>query len=97
MYNVVTFFFPFLGLHLWHTEVPRLGVKSELQLPAFATATEMPDPSHVCNLYHSSQQRQILNPLIKLWDRPYILMDLSHIHLRLAMVGTSVQPLRIKK
>ena len=25
-------------------EVPGLGVKSELQLPAWATATEMPDP-----------------------------------------------------
>ena len=37
------FFFFFLGLHLWHTEVPRLGVKSELQLPAYVTATAMPD------------------------------------------------------
>ena len=26
------FFFCFLGPHLWHTEVPGLGVKSELQL-----------------------------------------------------------------
>ena len=24
----------FLGPHLWHLEVPRLGVESELQLPA---------------------------------------------------------------
>ena len=31
--------FFFLGLYLWHMEVPRLGVKSELQLPATATAT----------------------------------------------------------
>ena len=33
---VTAFFFPFcfLGLHLWHTEIPRLGVESELQLPA---------------------------------------------------------------
>ena len=29
----------FLGLHLQHMEVPRLGVESELQLPAYATAT----------------------------------------------------------
>ena len=28
------FFCLFVGLHLRHTEVPRLGVKSELQLPA---------------------------------------------------------------
>ena len=27
------FFFSFLGLDLWHMEVPRLGVESELQLP----------------------------------------------------------------
>ena len=27
-------FFPFLGPHLWHVEVPRPGVQSELQLPA---------------------------------------------------------------
>ena len=34
-------------------EVPRLGVESELQLPAYTTATATPDPSHVCNLHHS--------------------------------------------
>ena len=32
--------FVFLGLHPWHMEVPRLGVKSELQLPAYTTATQ---------------------------------------------------------
>ena len=37
-------------------EVPRLGVKSELQLPAYTTAPEMPDPSHICDLHHSSRQ-----------------------------------------
>ena len=42
-------------------EVPRLGVQLNLQLPAYATA--MQDPSRVCDLYHSSRQRQILNPL----------------------------------
>jgi len=38
----------FIGQHLWHMKVPRLGVKSELQLPACATATATPDPSHIC-------------------------------------------------
>ena len=33
------FFFFFLGPHLWHMEVPRVGVESELQLPAYATAS----------------------------------------------------------
>ena len=59
------FFFPFviLGPYLQHMEVPKLGVESELQLPADTTATAMWDPNHVCDLHHSSQQRQILNPL----------------------------------
>ena len=39
------FFFVFLGLHPWHMEVPSLGAESELQLPAYATATAMPDLS----------------------------------------------------
>ena len=53
-----SFFVLFLGLHLQHMEVPRLGVESELQLPATATAT--PDPSHVCTLRCSWWQHQIL-------------------------------------
>ena len=35
------FFFVFLRLYLWHMEVPRLGVTSELQLLAYTTATAM--------------------------------------------------------
>ena len=57
------FFLSFLGPHLWHVDVPRLGVCLELQLPAYAIATATPDPSHICCLHHSSQQHQILNPL----------------------------------
>ena len=56
-------------------EVPRRGVKSELQLPPYATATAMPDPSHVCDLHHSSRQRRIPNPQSKDRDRTCILMD----------------------
>ena len=37
----------FLGPHPQHMEVPRLEIESELQLPTTATATAMPDPSHV--------------------------------------------------
>ena len=44
-------------------EVPRPGVKLELQLPAYSTATATPDPSHICDLQHSSWQRWVLNPL----------------------------------
>ena len=55
----------FLALHLWHMEVPRLGVEWELQLPAYAIATATPDPSHVCDLHNSSWQCQILRPGIE--------------------------------
>ena len=33
------------------------------QLPAYTTARATPDPSCICNLYHSSQQCRNLNPL----------------------------------
>ena len=42
--------FCFLGPHPRHMEIPRLGVKLELQLPAYATATAMQHPSRVCDL-----------------------------------------------
>ena len=35
-------------------DVPRLEVKLELQLLAYPTVTEMPDPSHIFNLHHSN-------------------------------------------
>ena len=61
--TVEIFFFFFFSLwpHLRHMKVPRLGVTSELQLPAYTTATAMWDPGYICDLHHSSQQCQILN------------------------------------
>ena len=44
----------FLALCLWHMEVPRLGVKLELLLQAYITATATWDPSCIYNLHHSS-------------------------------------------
>ena len=58
-------------------EVPMLGIESELQLLAYATATATPDLSHVCNLHHSSQQRWIFNPLSEARDQTCIHVD-SH-------------------
>ena len=69
-------------------EVPRLGVKSELLLPAYARATGMLDQSHACALYHSSRQHQILNPLSKARDRTHNLMVPSWVRFRCAMTGT---------
>ena len=60
--------FVFLGPHPRHMEVPRLGVESEQQLLAYARATATPDPSHVCELHHSSRQCQTLNPLSEARD-----------------------------
>ena len=78
-----------LGPHLWHMEVARLGVKSELQLPAYLTTTAMPDPSHVCDLHQSSRQCQILNPLSEARDWTHDLKVPSQIHFHCAMTGTS--------
>ena len=55
-------------------EIPRLGVESELQLLAYTTATAMRDPSHVCDLRHSSQQHQIPDPLSEARAQTQILM-----------------------
>ena len=74
----------FLGPQVWHIEVPRPGVKSDLQLPAYttatATATTMWDPSLIFNLHHSSQQCRIFNPLREARDRTPVLMDTSQVH-----------------
>ena len=64
---------------MWHMEVPRLGVKSELQLLAYASATATRDLSHVCDLLHSSWQYWILNLLSEARDRTLILMDISQV------------------
>ena len=69
-----------LGLHLQHMEVPNLGVESEVQLPTFARATVMWDPSCICDLRHSSRQCWILNPPSKARDRTHILIDTSQVH-----------------
>ena len=71
--------FCFLGLHPQHMKVPRLGVQLELQLPTYTTATATPDPSLVFDLYHSSRQRWMLNPLSKARDRTRVLMDTSRV------------------
>ena len=69
-------------------EIPRLGVKSELQLPAYTIATTTADPSCVCNLHHSSQQCWMLNPLSKARDSAHVLMDTSWVHCLWATTGT---------
>ena len=73
--NSFFFFFGlFLGPHPRYMEVPRLGVQSELQLPAYARATATQDLSHIHNLHHSSQQRWIHNPLSEARGQTHNLM-----------------------
>ena len=48
----------------------------------------MPDLGCVCDLHHSSRQRQILNPLSEARDQTCILMVPSRIRFRCAMTGT---------
>ena len=67
------FLFPFflnfiLWLHLRHLEVSGLGVESELQPQAYATAIVMPDQSCICSIHHIWLQLWILNPLSKAKD-----------------------------
>ena len=74
------FIFCFSGPQPQHMEVPRRGVKLELQMLAYTTATAMQDPSLVCDLHHSSQLYRILNALIEARiDRMCILMDTSRV------------------
>ena len=52
--------FVFLGQHPRHMEIPRLGAELELLPLTYTTATAMPDPSRIWDLYHSSRQHQSL-------------------------------------
>ena len=64
---------------LWHMEVPRLGVQSELQFPAYTTAIAMQDLSHVCDIHPTLWQGRILNPLSEARGQTHILMDPSRV------------------
>ena len=82
---IISFFFffglfVFLGPHPQHLEVSRLGVESELQPQTYTTATTTWDPSHICDLHHSSRQCRILNPPSEARDWTPVLMDTSGIH-----------------
>ena len=58
-----------------HMEVLRLELELELQLLAYTIATATWDLSCIWDLYHSSQQHWVLNPLSEARDRTHILMD----------------------
>ena len=64
-----------LGPQLQRMEVPGPGVEVELQMLAYTTATATLDPSHICDLYHSSRQLWMLNTLSEARDWTCILTD----------------------
>ena len=72
-------------------EVPKLEVKSELQLLAYTTATTTAtqDPSCICSLHLSPRQCQIPDPLSQAGDQTCILMDTSQIRFHCTTMGTS--------
>ena len=72
----------------WHMEVPRLGVKLELQLLVYVTATATWNLTHVCDLHHGSWQRWIPDPLSESRDQTHILTDTSLICFHCAKMGT---------
>ena len=74
------YLFCFLGPHPQHMEIPRLGVKSELQLLAYITATATWGQRGVCDLHYSPWQCWIPDPLSEARDGTLILMDTSQIH-----------------
>ena len=89
--SIHIYIFFFLGLLPRNMEIPRLGVESELLLPAYTTAIAMPDLSRFCDLHHSSWQRQILNPLSKGRDQTLNLMAPSRIRFCCIRTGTPFQ------
>ena len=77
IYPVISFLNFVGGAHPWHMEFSRLGVKSELQLPAYITGTATLDQSHIWNRHHSSGQSWFLNPLNRARGQIHIPVDTS--------------------
>ena len=89
-FNMISSFFfsfIFLGPHLWHMEVPRLGV-SWIYSCCYTTAPATWDPSRVCNVHHSSRQCQILSPRSEARDWTRVLMGTSWVCYCWAAKGT---------
>ena len=90
---VFVFFLFFVGsfLFVWGTQARgQIGAAAAglHHCQSNATARAMPDLSHIYDLYHSSWQRQILNPLSKARHRTCVLMDTSQVHYHGATKGT---------
>ena len=80
------FVFLFSGPHMQHMEVPRLGVKSELQLPAYTIAIAGSEPHQRST--PQLKQCQILKSLSEARDQTSNLMVPSWIYFRCATTRT---------
>ena len=77
------FFFAFRAAPLAYGG-SQAGVQTELQLPAYTTATATWAPSCIFELHHSSRQHRICNLLNKARDGTHNLMVPGQIHFRCA-------------
>ena len=86
LFWILIFFFAFFRAVLWHTEVPRLGVESELQLPACTTTPQQCQIQATCVTYTTADgharslthwTRSGIEPT-SLWRQHCILNLLSH-------------------
>ena len=87
----VFFFFFFFRAPVAYGSFQTRGIKSETQLQAYTTVIAARDQSCICDLHHSSQQHQILNPQSDARDGTCILMDTSWIHFCWATMLTPFQ------
>ena len=78
------FVFYLFWLHLWHIEVPRLGVEFELQLLAYTTATAVPDLSRIWDLH----LQLTAVPQVRSWIKPTSSWILIHVCYCWATAGT---------
>ena len=90
-YNINYFFLSFFFFFCLFRASPMVYGNSQARgriravaasLPAYATATATPDTSWVCELHHSSWQRQTLDPLSEARDPTPVLMDTIQVSYR---------------
>ena len=81
-----------MQVQVQNMEVPRLGVKLELQLPAYPTATATRDQSLIFDLHHSSWQCWILNPVSEARGQTSILMNTSQVRFLVSHSGNFSTP-----
>ena len=79
----------FLGPHLWHMEVPGLGIELELQLPAYTKPQQCQIWATSATSTTAHDHTRIFNPLREAWDRTCNLMVPGQIHFHCTTMGTS--------